>query len=189
MASSYASENVANGCYRLNEAKDNFIVSEISEANPLKPAEAFFVKATAEGASITFNPQRKDAEVATGSIRLEIVENGKILDRLIVKPGSQGLEKLSLNENSTKLFAVNGQREMAVVPCEGNEHPVNFKANHNGTYTLRVDIVNLKLDYLHLIDDLTGTDIDLLQQPSYTFSASGQAGERHFKLLYKQSEK
>ena len=55
---SYGSTNAAEGCFRLNEAKDNLLVSEVSETQPLHPAEGFFVKATDVGASITFNPGR-----------------------------------------------------------------------------------------------------------------------------------
>ena len=39
---------------------------------------------------------------------------------------------------------------------------VNFKAEENGTYTISVDVDNVEMDYLHLIDNLTGDDIDLL---------------------------
>jgi len=39
---------------------------------------------------------------------------------------------------------------------------VNFKAAKNGTYTLTFDMENVAFDYLHLIDNLTGADVDLL---------------------------
>ncbi len=51
--------------------------------------------------------------------------------------------------------------------------PLNFKANKNGTYTLSftTDVISSAakkslFTYLHLIDNLTGADIDLLTSPA-----------------------
>ena len=182
---SYASENVANGCYVMNEAKDDLIVSEISEANPLKPAEGFFVKATAADASITFNPQRGNLDASDGTIRLELAENNKVVDRLLVKTvEGQPLEKLSLNEHRTKLFAQGERQELAIVPCEGNEQIVNFKAAKNGNYTITVNADGLEFNYLHLVDNLTGADVDLLVEPNYTFEARTSDYASRFLLRF-----
>ena len=182
---SYASENVANGCYVMNEAKDDLIVSEISEENPLKPAEGFFVKATAEGASITFNPGRGSTATQSGTIRVELVENDKLIDRLLVKTAEgQPLEKFSLNERRTRLFAQGERQELAIVPCEGNEQAVNFKAVKNGQYTISVNVDGMDFSYLHLIDNLTGADVNLLDEPSYTFEAKTSDFASRFLLRF-----
>ncbi len=182
---SYASVNVANGCYVMNEAKDDLIVSEISEENPLRPAEGFFVKATAAGASITFNPGRGSTATQSGTIRVELVENDKLIDRLLVKTAEgQPLEKFSLNERRARLFAQGERQELAIVPCEGNEQAVNFKAAKNGQYTISVNADGLDFSYLHLIDNLTGADVDLLAEPSYTFEAKTSDYASRFKLVF-----
>ena len=182
---SYASVNVANGCYVMNEAKDDLIVSEISEENPLKPAEGFFVKATAACASITFNPGRGSTAKQSGTIRVELVENDKLIDRLLVKTAEgQPLEKFSLNERRTRLFAQGERQELAIVPCEGNEQAVNFKAAKNGQYTISVNVDGMDFSYLHLIDNLTGADVDLLAEPSYTFEAKTSDYASRFKLVF-----
>jgi hypothetical protein len=62
--------------------------------------------------------------------------------------------------------------------------PLNFKAVKDGTYTLSVDAEELALDYLHLIDNLTGNDVDLLVSPSYTFEAKTSDYATRFKLLF-----
>ena len=59
--------------------------------------------------------------------------------------------------------------------------PLNFEASENGEYTISIKAENAEFDYLHLIDNLTGTDIDLLplgkggkedfQPATYTFTA------------------
>ena len=182
---SYASENVANGCYRMNEAKNDLIVSEISEANPLKPLEGFFVKATSADASITFNPQRGASMAKSNSIRIEVSKDNKLVDRLIVKDSeSQSLEKLNLNEKRTQVFAIQGQKEVAVVPCEGNEQPFSFKAAKDGQYTINVDADGMEFTYLHLIDNLTGNDVNLLVEPSYSFDAKTTDYASRFKLVF-----
>ena len=196
---SYASVNVANGCYQLNEAKDDLIVSEIDEENPLKPAEGFFVKATDVGASITFNPGRSEMANRNGSIRVELLDNGKLIDRLIVKMDGEPLEKMSLKEQRTKLFAMQNHQEIAIVPCEGNEQPVNFKASKNGTYTINVNVNDMEFNYLHLIDNLTGADVDLLPfckegrgdsntQASYIFTAKTTDYASRFRLVFSVCE-
>ncbi len=190
---SYASVNVANGCYQINETKDDFIVNEISEANPLKPAEGFFVKATGEGASVTFNPGRGETANHNGSIYVELLYDGKLIDRLIVKSEGNPLRKFSLNNGRAKVFAMLDHREVAIVPYEGNEQPVNFKAAKDGTYTINVNVGNMEFDYLHLIDNLTGADVDLLalrqaQGPmSYTFEAKTTDYDSRFKLVFSVS--
>ena len=182
---SYGSVNVANGCYQMNEERSDLVVNEISEANPLHPAEGFFVKATGEGASITFNPGRGAMANSNGSIRVELSENGKLIDRLIVKTVErQSLEKLSLNERRTKLFAQGADQEWAIVSCEGNEQPVNFKAARNGQYTIAVNADGMEFCYLHLIDHLTGADVDLLVEPSYTFEANTSDYASRFLLQF-----
>ena len=80
--------------------------------------------------------------------------------------------------------------------------PVNFKANENGTYTLTVSpTLNSQLstlNYLHLIDNMTGADIDLLAPnggdarhgdarpcvSTYTFTAKTTDYESRFKLVF-----
>ena len=181
---SYASENVADGCYLTNETMDDLMVDEINEENPLKPSAGFFVKATGEEASVTFNPGRGTTTTPSSSIRVEVSENGKIIDRLIVKREGEPLEKLSLNEIRTKLFATQDHQEIAIVPCEGNEQPVNFKAAKEGNYTINVNAVGMEFHYLHLIDNLTGEDVDLLAEPSYTFEARTSDYASRFLLRF-----
>ena len=43
-------------------------------------------------------------------------------------------------------------------------------------------------NYLHLVDNLTGADIDLLQTPNYSFNALADDYESRFKLVFSESE-
>ena len=65
-----------------------------------------------------------------------------------------------------------------------SEMPVNFKAEVNGTYTLNFDAEGVSFDYLHLVDKVTGNDVDLLANPSYSFEAKTTDYEGRFKLVF-----
>ena len=181
---SFTGSNVADEIYRMNSTRTDLIVDNIGDNNPLKPGEGFFVKATADNASITFNSGAKDEMTKTGRINLEISENDQLIDRLIVKREGEPLEKLMLNQNSTKIFATRNHQDWAVVPMEGNEMPVYFKAAKNGIYTITADAEDIKMGYLHLIDNMTGADIDLLRTPSYNFVAMTSDYASRFKLVF-----
>ncbi len=183
---SFTGTHVATEVYRMNETKDDLMVVNISTTNPLKPGEGFFVKATAAGASITFNDNggAKGKMAKTGRINLELRENGMLIDRLIVKQDGEPLEKLSLKENSTKLFALRDNQEMAVAVIEDNEQPINFKAAKNGEYTLSFNLDGVELDYLHLIDNMIGADVDLLQTNEYSFTAKTTDYASRFRLVF-----
>ena len=205
---SFTGSNVATEVYRMNETKDEVAVGTLSETNPLKPGEGFFVKATGDEASITFNSRATNAErslsQSKGCINLELRENGLIVDRFILKRDGAPLEKFTLNENSTRIYATEGAQDwaVAVIASEAKqssptEQPVNFKAAKNGTYTLTVNVENMDLDYLHLIDNLTGADVDLLTPPAgvpplqrgqggfkYTFTAKTTDYASRFRLVF-----
>ena len=70
------------------------------------------------------------------------------------------------------------------------EMPVNFKATENGPYTIRVKVEGLEMDYLHLVDNLTGADVDLLAPKlveglaTYTFTSKPTDYESRFRLVF-----
>ena len=179
----YTGTNIASEFYRMNGTNTDLIVGDISDSNPLKSGEGFFVKATAENASITFNSDAKSAMTKTGRINLEISKNNRLIDRLIVKREGEPLEKFCLQKNSTRIFAMHDNKEMAVVPVDGNELAIYFEAAKNGTYTLTVS-ETLNFKYLHLIDNQTGNDVDLLKTPSYSFKAKTVDDADRFRLVF-----
>jgi hypothetical protein len=184
---SITTENVAeDGFYRMNGTGTDLILSDVSAETPLKPAEGIFVLATNANASVTFNSAKTRTESAkTGSICLDLMENGKISDRLLVKHNEgNDFQKLSIRNNRTKLFATRNNEELAIVACNDDEQTINFKTVKNGTYTISVTIKDIEVDYLHLIDNLTGANVDLLVSPTYTFDAMTTDYVSRFKLVF-----
>ena len=95
------------------------------------------------------------------------------------------LPKFTMLESNANLYIPQGIEEYAIVSSNGQgEMPVNFRANENGQYILTVNAENVEMNYLHLIDNMTGADIDLLQTPSYTFNAKTYDYESRFRLVF-----
>lgn len=174
--------------YIMNEDGDEIITPE--EGMPILPMQGFFVVATAAGQTVTFSKYVAPV-VPLDELVMNLSQNrGTVIDRAIVRFGEgEQLPKFQLFENSTKLYIPQGNSDYAIVrsAAEG-EMPVNFKAKENGTYTISVNTENVEMDYLHLIDNMTGTDVDLLQTPSYTFEASTRDYASRFRLVFSADE-
>ena len=108
------------------------------------------------------------------------------IDNAIVSfnEGSQ-LGKFYFGEQNANIYLPQNGKDYAIAFSEGQgEMPVNFKAKENGTYTLSVNPEGVEMAYLHLIDNLTGNDMDLLQNPSYTFNAKRDDYASRFRLVF-----
>ncbi len=182
--------------------------------------EAIFVVAEEDGETMTFTTEMPalDASLSLNVMAAEPSDTPThraptVIDRAIIRFGEgRQLPKFQLNGNSTKVYIPQGGMDYAVVCSEGKgELPLNFKAAKNGTYTLSVNMENMDFDYLHLIDNLTGADVDLLvvdpsvPEPvegpnatgtgpstssgtSYTFTAKTTDYESRFKLVFSADE-
>ena len=94
-------------------------------------------------------------------------------------------EKFMLNPENTKIFIPqNGKEYGAVFTQTEGELPISFKAAKNGSYTITVNTENVEAEYMHLIDNITGMDIDLLATPSYSFEAKTSDYASRFKLVF-----
>ena len=168
--------------YIMNEAGTGILPDACTGA--VEAMQGVFVIAEQDGETLTFTNQ---APEAAANVTLNLTQNrGAVIDRAIVRfnEGRQ-LPKFQLNAESTKLYIPQGNNDYAVVRSAANgEMPVNFKAQSNGTYTISVDAENAEASYLHLIDNMTGNDIDLLATPSYTFEATTSDYASRFRLVF-----
>ena len=158
---------------------------EVAGRNYIEPMEGIFVIASEDGETLTFTTEAP----AKGSEQLvvNLTQNrGTSIDRAIVGFNEGDvLPKFMLNKNNTKLYIPQGNEDYAVVRSAAQgELPLNFRASKNDTYTLNIDTENMEMNYLHLIDNMTGMDVDLLQNPSYTFEATTRDYESRFKLVF-----
>ena len=158
---------------------------ELAERSYVNPMEGIFVKASAANQSIYFTNDFWYYEEPGGEFAFRVSgENGSDVARVCFGEG-QGLEKFQLNPNHTKVYFQQGSKDYAVVrSANEGEMPVSFKAEENGTYTFSVNTESVEMNYLHLIDNMTGDDVDLLANPSYTFEAKTTDYTSRFKLVF-----
>jgi hypothetical protein len=163
---------------------------------PIEPGEGFFVQAIEPGQNLVINHATRGEQAKRESAYL-CIEAGRdgAYGRAYVQMGSGNtLRKMKLSDNTPSVSVWHNGEDWAAATLESatGELPVNFKAHKNGEYTLTVsNSLNSKfliLNYLHLIDHLTGNDVDLLATPSYTFEAKTSDYESRFKLVFSANE-
>ena len=176
---------ISKACYVMNGSGTEL---EAAASGKLIPAmNGVFVKAEGAGESVTFTPSNNSGEGAKIDINV-LKDRGATIDRAIVCLGEGGtLPKFMLHPENTKIYIEQGGDDYAVVSSNEDEIPVSFKAASNGTYTLNVAVQNAEMDYLHLIDNLAGTDTDLLANPNYTFEANTGDYASRFTLVLRNT--
>ncbi len=144
-----------------------------------------FVVANGANQTVTFEteaPSKRNANLA-----LNVTNSNKLVDRAIIRFGEgRQLPKFQLNPNHTKVYMPVDGKDYAIVNAESNmgEMPVSFKAESNGTYSLSFNAEEVNFSYLHLIDNMTGNDVDLLSNPCYSFEARTTDYASRFKLVF-----
>jgi len=78
------------------------------------------------------------------------------------------------NSDYQTLFAPEGVMEV----------PVRFEALHDGVFTMKWSMFNGNFHYVHLIDNLTGADIDMLNAEEYKFEGHTDDYISRFKLVF-----
>ena len=63
--------------------------------------------------------------------------------------------------------------------------PVWFDAADDGVFTMSWNTQNAAFGYMHLIDNMTGADIDCLESDSYTFESHVTDMSARFRLVFK----
>jgi hypothetical protein len=126
------------------------------------------------------------APTAKSNLNIVVSQGRGMVDNAIIRFGEGNtMKKIALFGNSTKVYVPQNGMEYAVVNAtEFGEMPVNFKAETSGTYTMSFNSNNVEFSYLHLIDNLTGNDVDLVENPSYTFDANASDYSSRFKLVF-----
>ena len=158
----------------------------------IAPCEGIFVKATDTDQTVTFSKANSAKGANSKDCFDLVITQGKAnIDRARVRLGEGiGMEKYTLDgDKGSKIALWQEGQDFAVAYTNGqDEMPINIKANNDGIYTLNIEANQLELDYLHLIDNLTGNDVDLLVTPSYTFEAKASDYASRFRLLFAPAE-
>lgn len=149
-------------------------------SNTVPAGRGFFVKANAANQSVTLNSnsKRDNSETIASLLQIDV-------------DGEQAYVKLTEGV-SMPLLDFRGRHSNVYLTKEGKNYIMLVRDNADaidlcyqpspGTHTLSVKAENL--DYLHLIDHLTGNNIDLLANPSYSFESGVKDYTSRFQLLF-----
>jgi len=200
--------------YVMNADGSEIIAADANQ-NSIAPMEGIIVQTEDDNNKVTFCTQApgkgRDPKPEIEQVVLNLSRpstgsgtgsTSSVIDRAIVRIGdpstgsgtSQTLPKFQINKNSTKIYLPQGGKDYAIACSNGqSEMSVNFRAKENGTYTITVNTDHVEMSYLHLIDNLTGADVDLLAPnggdarhcvSTYTFTAKTTDYESRFKLVF-----
>lgn len=148
--------------------------------------EGIMVYAENDGEIVTFVPNTRDSQ-ADEQIVLNLSSGeSDVIDRVIVRLGESGtLPKYSLNDNNAKIYVAQEDMDYAVVHgFEAGNMQVNFESKHIGEYSFSVNLENADVKYLHLLDKITGDDVDMLNEGYYTFIGSPSDRNDRFVLRF-----
>ena len=183
--------------YDPNEPNNTILGEYAASMNePIPPCTGILVQATNEDRTISFANSSYSIEESTNNGILEMAVAQQVVNRsgvsMAVKDkamvsfnAGDELGKFVFNEDNAKLYIPQNGKDYAIAYSNGQgEMPVNFRAAKNGTYTLTVNPEGVEMNYLHLIDNMTGADVDLLATSSYTFNATTRDYESRFRLVF-----
>ena len=173
--------------YRMNANGSGF---EAGTGSAIEAMEGIFVYTETDGEQLTFSPMpptRCNEQLAVSIDRVEERSGTTTtIDRAILRfDEGDVLPKFQFRTESAKVYIPQNGQDYAVITAGGQgEMPINFRADQNGTYTLSLSFDNVEFSYLHLFDNKTGIDTDLLSTPSYTFNSTTTDYESRFKLVF-----
>ena len=91
-----------------------------------------------------------------------------------------------LRAGNAKIWCHYNDKDYAVAYTQPGitEAAIRFESVEDTEYTMRWNTYNGDFSYLHLIDNLTGADVDCLSASEYRFSASTSDYKSRFKLVF-----
>lgn len=115
---------------------------------------------------------------ADGTGDIAVVEFGR--------PEFEGAAKMKNIGGNGKVYFRYGDEDYAVLYMdrEVEQLPLYFETTENATYTLTWNTANATFNQLHLIDNLTGLDIDMLSSEGYSFTAKPDDYKSRFRLVF-----
>ena len=179
--------------YTLDDNGAIIVANPVDKATAIQPCYGVIVKVE-NNEDVVFRTTEPFMNSSNGSLEMTLAQTVatrdgnalKTLDNAIISfdEGSK-LTKFYFGHQDANIYIPVGHEEYAIAYSEGQgEMPLNFKAHKNGEYTLTVETFHSPLSTLHLIDNLTGANINLLVTPSYTFTAKTTDYASRFKLVF-----
>lgn len=167
---------LTDGFYTLST--DGTWTSRSDKTFPIKPCQAILVQAQSSVTNdiLTIGNTTSDGVTKDYANAIQFVvtnSNYEDVAYALFKEG-EGLNKIEhRNEEAPMLYIRYNDEDFAVADVDDTttELDLNFKAATTGRYTLKINAEGC-FGYLHLIDRLTGNDVDMLAEDEYSFVGS-----------------
>ncbi len=98
--------------------------------------------------------------------------------------GGEKIKGLRSGDASIWFHLEDQDLHVAFAPVGTSNAPLRFKAYNDGIYTLRWNTANADFHYLHLIDNITGADINCLTTKEYVFEGKTTDYKSRFRLVF-----
>ena len=175
--------------YRIEPGTRTLILS----SGNVNPMEGIFVEYNSTLDEVEFTKATRGSRaVESPMVNIDLRNaEGHLLDRARLRMGEgNNMSKLDMLSDPNRLYFRIDGKDYAVARVNGQgEMPLHFDAAQNGTFTLNVNVEGMEMAYLHLIDNMTGEDIDLLATSTgsvakYTFTGKPSDYASRFRLVF-----
>lgn len=155
----------------------------------LHPHQGFFVQASSDNSMVRFDPdQTVTAPLSSFRNNSDGKKNHPLLSVSVADPDGTrdyatvefehdkegGVQKMDGLHAGNGVLSIGHQgKAYSVLLLENSPRQISVRlsALSDGVYTLRWQVLHTDLAYLHLIDHLTGIEVDALQNDHYVFTA------------------
>ncbi len=184
---------LATGFYQLKNGTS--WLPKLDDGTKIEKGEGILVQATTAGTLRIYNSATAPAPVPAKSNTINhdnimfTVANGQNEDAAYALfDKGMGLSKINHRDNVTPMIYIEQKGEdyaIATMSDDTKSFNLNFKAMTTGQYTLSYK-ANGDFNYLHVIDRLTGEDVDMLLEGEYKFIGTPSDKDNRFivKLGY-----
>ncbi len=196
-ANSYATFDAAENTYVSYLANPS--VGSKAATGKISMHQGFFIIKTGSATTASFDNTMRSTEADGASFRserpafplvnLKATGSNGAGDIAVVefgRPEFAGAAKMKNIGSDGKVYFSHNGEEYAILylDSEVNQMPVCFETSASGSYTMTWSTANATFDYLHLIDNMTGADVDMLSNAGYSFTASADDYKSRFKLMF-----
>ena len=177
--------------YKMNDDKTGIEAVSAFSTSPIAPCTGIVVEAETDGDVIFSKEAPAQSQGSNGSLLIALkkanARNNALLDNAIVSFNEDGqLGKFYFGAQNANIYIPQNGKEYAIAfsNCQ-DDIPLNFKTAETGIYTISFEGEEMYLNSIYLIDMLTGQEIDLSFNPSYTFLGSAADRSERFKIVFK----
>lgn len=177
---------LAAGFYTLSN--DGTWQAGTDNSTAIKPAQGILVQATTAGTLTIKDKTESAAKANNDNIKFSVANNQFEDVTYALFMDEIGLNKINHRNPEAPMIYIPQDGENYAIATMGDDTEtfgLNFKAMTTGMYTLSAKADGM-YSYLHVIDRLTGEDIDMLLDGKYEFIGSPRDNEARFivKLRY-----